>query len=726
MQKREGNKRLKLIASSEISIMILAIFAFAFVLNESEIATGQEQISLAAAAERSSPLYKAPPVTQTPTGGGGSTFRFQKAPDIVSIGEKAGAAGTYNKGIAGDLLGIKGPVELGWGSAGLSLINGLMWAAAAYGIAQMIGSLAGLEAKQTQALGQSLATAAFMMQISQGIPVTATQSVAGWVGGLFGATGETASLIGGGIIGLVAGAIIFIATYKKEGEKTTTFNCVAWEAPTGGAKCEECNKDPFRPCTEYRCKSLGQACQLLNKDMPGKEKCSWVSRNDAKSPTITPWKEAFRPTDQNLKFVTDTSARPPALGVKIVREGNNPCLQAYTKLEFGLTTDEPAQCKVDIAHTKNISAMTYYFGDTAAYDYNHTQIMRLPGPNITEEQTSPLFTNDGTMSMFVRCMDGNGNSNDDEYKISFCVDKGPDTTAPRIESTSITSGNPVRFGADKVHLEVYVNEPAECKWSMESKPFDNMENTMNCATSPGEINALMTYTCSGNMTGIKNDAENKYYFRCKDQPDKPDNVRNVMVQSYEFVLKGSKELNIMSTGPNETISGSTETVAVDLEVETDDGAEEGKAYCFFSPSGLKDTYTEMFETNNYKHKQTLYLTTGNYKYYFRCIDLGGNTDEGITGFSVFVDKSAPIVTRVYKEEATGLRVATNEDAECAYSQTNCNFVFDEGTKMTYFNPSVKDLNFVEWKPNMRHYIKCRDMYGNEPSPNECSVIVKSV
>ena len=140
----------------------------------------------------------------------------------------------------------------------------------------------------------------------------------------FGATKGT-SLIGGKFgnwitgqwgqitTGLVVAAVIFILTYSKEKKKTVTFECLPWEPPLGGAKCEDCNLDPFRPCTEYRCKSLGQACELVNAGT-GKEQCTWVSKFDVNSPKITPWIEALSPTSS--KYIPDTNVRPPALGTK--------------------------------------------------------------------------------------------------------------------------------------------------------------------------------------------------------------------------------------------------------------------------------------------------------------------------------------------------------------------------------------------------------------------------
>ncbi len=430
-----------------------------------------------------------------------------------------------------------------------------------------------------------------------------------------------------------------------------------------------------------------------------------------------------------MSYISDTSIRPPALGVRIVK-GQDGCLQAFTPLVFGVNTNEPARCKIDFNHTRNISDMQFDFGETANFEYNHTQRMRLPGPAYLNESagTGPILQNDGTMQFFVRCEDANGNQNADEYSVKFCVDKSPDTTAPSIEQTSIPSGNPVRYNADKVSIAFYLNEPSECKWGvMGGQPFENIPNTMECASDPATINAFLSYTCIANFTGIKNQASNSFYIRCKDNPGKPDNERNVMTQDYVYTLMGSQPLNIVKVAPNATatVRGSTEAVTVDLTVETDDGAEQGKAICFFSPLGTNDTYVQMAETNNYQHKQTLQLISGNYKYWFRCTDLGGNTATATTSFTVFSDREAPKVSRVYKD-AGGLKVVTNEDAECAYSLKDCNFIFDDGIKLVYSNAGIKTNSYLTWSPNTVYYVKCRDMYGNEPNPNECSVTIRAV
>jgi hypothetical protein len=764
MRKRGQKAGIKSIAFSEIFVLIIAIVAFAFIMGQINLVGADDKEAKAADAEKARKLAEAkaaeekarganpPPVSMLPTLMSPSvakayTVKEGVTANIPTLGltdvpvkgfsvdkagagtlkyiDKTGATQTttltteettaflsaqkdkLTEVIAPEkytsALGAKMGIPAGWAS---HLVDGVVWGAGAFTAVYGIASMLGAKPKQAVAMGAAAGAGVFVGQM------VSIANIPWW---------------GAALTGAGAAAIIFLLMYKKEKEKTVTFTCLPWEAPVGGKNCEKCNNNPFMPCTEYRCRSLGQACELENKDTPGKEMCVWRNPKDVTSPTITTWREALKP--EGLSYVPDKSIRPPALGVKIERSGADKCLQAFTSLEFGIITNEPSQCKIDLNHTTKFDNMEFYFGESNLYNYNHTQRMKLPGPDVFDasgQSTSPIIKNDGSTALFVRCRDANGNENVDEYMISFCVDKSPDTTAPLITGTSLISGSPVQFGADKVPIEVYTNEPAECKWSKTSGiAFEDM-NSMNCASDASEINAQLTYTCSENLTGVKDREDNTFYFKCKDKPGKPENERYVMTQSYPLVLKGSQPLNIVNVGPNGTISGSTETVAVDLTVETSNGAEEGKAVCAFSPDNVAENFVSMFETNSYKHKQTLDLVTGNYAYFFRCIDLGGNIDESSTTFAVFVDKMPPSVTRVYRDETMGLKVVTNEDADCAYSLTTCNFKFEEGLKLEHSNPLMKKVSGTDWKAGQTYYIKCRDAYGNEPNPNECSVTVKAV
>ncbi len=598
------------------------------------------------------------------------------------------------------------------------LIEGVVWGGIVALAIKFIGPALGLDEKAADAA----ALAAFSGIIA-GKGVYGLVGPQGWWAP---ASGKVLGFINPTLFSVGIGALIafgiFAATYTKEKKKLVKFDCLPFEPPLGGAKCEECNKDPFRPCSEYRCRSLGQACQLLN---PGtnEERCAWVNRNDINSPIIEPWKDALKPKDENLKYVPDNAIRPPNRGVKIVK-GNADCLKAFTKLEFGITTNEPSQCKIDYNVNKSFDEMEFFVGGSNYYRYNHTEKMRLPAPDTGGGNIAPELKNDGTFSLFVQCQDANENKNVDKFVFNFCVDKSPDTTAPIIEGTSIRSGGFVRFKAETVPIEVYVNEPSECKWSREPKGYDQMENKMSCATETFQINANLNYVCKGNLTGIKDQDDNKFYFKCKDKPEKPDKERNVMTQSRELILKGSQPLNIANIGPRGTIFGKTSTVSVPLTVKTEDGAEEGKAICYFSNTGKSESYIAMFETNAFEHKQNLDLIKGSYKYFFRCIDAGGNSAENNTEFRVEIDQDAPLITRAYRENA--LKIVTNEDAECVYDFKSCNYDFDDGLKMDYSNPSIRNNHYAEWKADGVYYIKCSDLNGNKPLPNECSIVVRAV
>ncbi len=592
------------------------------------------------------------------------------------------------------------------------LADGLTWSLLVVGAVQLLVPLFGGDSKLTNAISAAafagiMGGQAIYGLFGKGAGTLGNQRI--WTQTL---TGPQAALIGVGIA-----AVVFILLYKKEKQKVVTLQCLPWEAPLGGADCERCNQDPLKPCSEYRCKSLGQACDIVNKGTT-QERCVWIARNDVKSPLITPWKEVL--TEKHV--YTDMRGRPPSRGTQIkYSQSTDGCIQPFTALEFGLRTDEPSQCKIDIISNKTFDEMQFYFGESNLFAYNHTEKLRLPSPDsVTAE--SPELPSEGLYNFYVRCRDANGNVNEDEFVFNMCVDKSPDSTPPVIESTSITSGSAVTFGVQNTTLSLFVNEPSECKWSKQDKGFDLMENNMSCSSHVYQQNAQQLYPCTTTLGGIKDKEDNAFFFRCKDQPLKPENERNTNQESYAFTLKGTQSLSILAVGPNSTITGSTSIVQVNLTATTDDGADEGKATCYFSPTGKEGDYVTMFETNDWKHKQILSLPSGSYTYFFRCIDAGGNLDQKNTSFTILTDRSAPQVTRVYKE-SDALKLVTNEDAQCSYSLSSCNFVFEEGINMLLLNSQERGVHATPWKPQQSYFIKCRDDWGNEPSPNACSIVV---
>lgn len=707
MSKR-GEKGLVVgISFAQIFLLISATFAFSFALGEVSLVSGQSQFRSGFEQQAGIGLE----ATEGVCAGGICGVGPGYAGGIPAV-PVAQTPTTLGKGI----FGLGGGKEVAIGEAKLPFLNkgigsgvgshvavGLIWAAVAYFGGKMIGSMIGLSEGNSKNLGLAL---------GGGVAAFKFIEIAG--GGKFGAGftnyfgAESFFAKNAFLTSAAITIVIFALLYKDEKVQTMTFQCLPWEPALGGAKCEECNKDPLRPCSEYRCRSLGQACDLVNKGTEN-EQCVWTSKGDVTSPKITPNVTALT---KGLVY-QPLLGRPVERGTKIVNTADaKGCLQAFTPLQFGLDTNEVAQCKLDY-QDNNLTGLRFFIGGSNYYSKNHVQLMKLPSPN-DESADAPIFKNDGTFDLFVRCQDANGNANVDVYVVEFCVNKGPDTTPPAIEKTSILSDSPVQYKIDSVPLQVYTNEFATCKWSKQDKSYDNMENTFACIANPSQINADLLYTCAGNITGVQDRVNNEYFFRCRD------GTGNTNVESYKFNLRGSQELNIKSIGPNATIFGSTNTVEVKLNVETEDGSDEGKAVCFYNSTSTSG-FVSMLNTNSFKHEQILQLGNGNYNYNIKCVDAGGNVDEQNLAFSVKVDKEAPKITRIYKDQS--LKVVTDENAKCTYSLQNCNFNLDEGLQMEYPNAEVKNILALSWDSKNTYYIKCTDDYGNQPSPNSCNAIV---
>jgi len=620
----------------------------------------------------------------------------------------------------------------GWGTFGGNLLEGIGWAAIVIGGIKIFESIGLIPEEYAEPLYQSLSAGIIAGKATYGLLAKGgALSEYSWLGG-----GANAGMVSFGVGALVT-YLIFSYQYTKEETqtKTLTFKCMSWQAPRGGEKCGECNKDPMKPCSEYRCKALGQACELLNKGT-GQEKCEWVNRNDAISPGIKPWNQVLT----NGYTYAQVKSRPAGggsatSGMWIERAtenaNGNKCIDPYTPIEFGILTyneknqAEPAQCKIDYTRTKSFSEMGYYFGDSNLYLTNHSQKLSMPSisslKTIGENESEGLEMEQtpGEYTFYVRCADANGNENEDEFAIRFCIDEGPDMTAPIIKGTSFgNQTTPVQFGQDNLSIEVYTNEPAKCFWEREDRDYQFMANEMICSNNVFEMNAELLYTCKTTLTSIEDRKNNEFFFRCVDLSEN----QNAMQEGYQFTVIGTQPLDIIATGPNGTIAGSTSVIKTTLHIETANGYNNGESRCFYSATGENSSYIEFFyNTSEFSniHDQVLDLGSGTYNYYFRCIDLGGNSDENSTTFTLDMDRESPLVVRAYNEN-NQLLVITDESSDCRYNTQSCSFDFITGLPMSNANSTTHE---AEWK-EQNYYIKCADSYNNQPDTTECSIVVR--
>jgi len=522
------------------------------------------------------------------------------------------------------------------------------------------------------------------------------------------------AVVGGPAGWIIGGAAILGALFsswlKREQDRQIDFMCKPWQAQTGGANCDSCNDNDF-PCTEYQCRSLGTGCEIINKDTD-EPRCVWKDPKDINPPKIQPWEDALT---EGYEYVP----LPPVEGTGVeIKYTGEECLPFFQPFTFGVKLDKDGYCKIDFKRTSDFSEMGFDFGGKNLYMKEHTQQMSFPGV-VHLEQAGINLTNEGEYEFYVRCEAAtNGKANRDEFIFKFCIDPGPDTTSPIIRGFNWLDGAPIAYFEEgetrEVNVQVYVNEPSQCKWSHEDKSYENMENNLTCSDDLINFNAQLSYTCTGKLTGLENSKQNKFFFRCND------NFGNVNIQSKTLTLVGTQPLVISSVEPNETtIKAATDSIKVTFEAKTSAGYKQGEATCYYSDTGAPGSYVLFSNTNSYQHSTNIWFGPGNYEYFIRCIDLAGNSDNKQISFTIETDTFAPIIVRVFRD-GPNLKIITDEEASCVYDNRDCLYDFDDGIKMT----SDDKTHFTEWDPDKNFYIKCQDEFGNQPAPQSCSIIAK--
>ncbi len=480
-------------------------------------------------------------------------------------------------------------------------------------------------------------------------------------------------------------------TLTKTKKVTYTIDCQPWQAPSGGDDCESCN-DEMKPCSEYKCMSLGKSCRLVNKGT-SEEKCVAVDANDVNAPVRTPYNEVLT---------------PPYTLTEVEEQGHpgyrlNEEVPPFTPIKVGLKLDEPATCRYDVVPGTEYDEMPASFGSSQLL-YEQEVLFSLPSelaqPNVTVK-------NEGEYAMYVRCEDANGNVNKNDYFIKFKVDDSPDLTPPSIRFTSLENEGYVAADTKQVDLSLYVDEYAECKWSRRDTEYELMENELDCKNEVFGQSSIYygTFECKTKLTNLTQ-YTNVFYIRCKDNPTKDEKDRNVMAESFRFSLKGSKPLHIVNTAPE----GMLYDEDVTLKVQTEEGAEQGNADCAFSKENTSFYDMILFEsTGSNFHEQNLNdLPTAQYDYFVSCLDAGGNEARDKISFEISVDQEPPELDTVYIDSMFGIvHLEFNEKASCEHSDKPT-FALGEGTP-TGTNTTVHEMSLNKEV----YYVKCKDAFGNK-------------
>ena len=531
-------------------------------------------------------------------------------------------------------------------------------------------------------------------------------------------------LSGWGLIGVGVGALYWVFFgVTDEKIESVQFTCSPWQPQSGGTNCDTCNHGDL-PCTKSKCQSLGAACNLLNEGT-SEEACSWVNRNDISAPTITAWNGPLDKT--NYEYDPYTATLPGDKGVLIkYKNSADGCAPAFSRIFYGISLDKEGKCKVDINRTDTFDEMSQLISN-GNYQYNHT-ILSIHGGGTELANEGLNLTNGGNYQVYVRCQSANGYSNTGTFVFKYCVQSQADITAPNITLTDPINGWPIASGTTSQQINVYTNKPSDCKWSHTNQGYDSMPNNMTCSQSIKEMNANTFYQCSTNLTGLKDNVENDFYFNCKSYPLNPPANQYAMATNYVYKLFGTQPLVITSVTPNSTtITDSTQSVKVTLTAITSAGFNKGNAYCSFKNTADSDSSYALFysdsSSSQYQHSQDLYLNAGSYDYTIKCCDiapLSGNCATQETTFNVETDFQPPTIIRVYNNN-NQLEIVTDEKAQCVYGTNDCNYDFKDGVA---FTTTDNIEHTTDWNTNSNFYIKCQDSFGNLPAPDQCSLIVR--
>ena len=505
-----------------------------------------------------------------------------------------------------------------------------------------------------------------------------------------------------------AGVVLIIVSLFFMGDDcdnvVVEFDCKTWRAPSGGDNCDDCNGDLLKPCSEYRCESLGAACELINKESDN-ELCVNDNLNDVTAPRLEPQLGVISEGVEYSDVDED--------GFSLTSVGGG-CIDAYTPLMFGITTDETAYCKFDI-EMNAFEDMEFDLGGNY-YLRNHTTVFALPDPGHGQSQGGNWS---GDLTLYVKCRDTHDHESPGFYSVDVCVYEGDDVTPPVVRGTEPRSGSMVGFNVSSKNVSIVTNELASCRWSLSDVVYGEMVNEMSCLDKLSKPSNIQGYLCDGVLPTVN--VSNVYYVKCMDQPwtiggsvEEVGGSGNIGSFVYEL-RKPLKMIEIDWIGPNGDFEINSEMVTIDLEVQTSGGGD--VHYCSYSFSGY-ERMIRMFESGGIAHGQPLNRPTGLQKIYIECEDETGDFVRGETVFRIIRDSSTPQVARVWQDGGK-LHIVTTEVADCRYSTGSCMFNWDEGLLA-----GNGEEHIISVTRGDTYYIKCEDEFGNLPSG--CSITVRAL
>jgi len=603
------------------------------------------------------------------------------------IGQISGATGTVVT--AGSITGLWSTstwagVPFAAETTVATTIGTIGWAATGVSIGMLVGSYL---AKWTGVSGPGATAASLAGGFSGGAVAIAGADVFALP---FTSLAATIFWIGVAIIVIVI--LLGGRTYET---RYIEFSCDSWTPPTKNYDCEFCNADPMKPCTEYRCQSLGTMC----------------------------------------KFLKDDSASPPC--VKIKAETNPPiitrkdsltgCITPGHVVNLKFSTNEFARCKWSTSRPEvpQFDKMNgNLFDQRTQWSKEHTISYVAPKIDTLNDQdiTGNIPNRVGKQKIYIKCQDGQDppNFNFDPYIVDLCINEN-DTEQIIYEYIKMSPKKNAYLpvGTTETEINMFIPEPGDCKY--ETTPninYELMANDFSCSRKKTSFG----YKCKTNLTGLIG-GENTFYIKCKDlagninDQDFEYNIhvseKELEIESISFIYNNGKNVQKISSG--EEFKTNKDFISVEMNVLTSKGIDNGKSKCYWSinQEDEKNVMTPYYEYSE-NHFQILEPRfEGTYTNYIKCIDKAGSSVEGSGVFTIKVDSKGPTVIRIFNSESK-LDLITNELAECYYNDANRCYPFN----LSIDRKMESGLSFqhrIDSKSSQIYFIKCIDAWGNENS-----------
>lgn len=351
--------------------------------------------------------------------------------------------------------------------------------------------------------------------------------------------------------------------------------CYLWKAPVGSNDCRKCDKDKFKDCSEYRCRSLGQGCVYKEIDGVGMCEQSGVAGR-YETTEVEYYLDGVSNINVNytiLSLADDTGRvdnSPPEISLtRIFTPGYDSSFSRYNfipsgritpevnigqEIRFLIETDEPAVCTLSSPARKIFPNLQLFVPEenrnVVLPSINHTFIFQ-PEPydellEVIRSVTDPngygygigvvlnlmnvyghfrhfMITDHNVINsivdsierleypLFIECVDNAGY--DGEFVVILDVDGTviTDVMPPQIINITNTSDG----------FMLFVDEVSECRYDLYDRTFLDMDYELSCPTSIYAMNNDGYYECYANLNWSLLGVDSASFFvRCRDKPRK--------------------------------------------------------------------------------------------------------------------------------------------------------------------------------------------------------------